>query len=348
MNREEEVAVADRRKLKVAVLSFAHTHAIGYSRLLAGRDDIELVITDPDGASAPDDSPRGADLAGMLGVPYVHSYEEALAWGPDAVIVTAENARHRSLVEQAAAAGAHILCEKPLATTVDDARAMVAAAERAGVTLMTAYPVRFASSFRDAVARVRSGQLGTVVGVKGTNNGKIPLADRAWFTDPALSGGGALVDHVVHCADLLDELLGELPATVRAVSNRMLHADSGVQVETGGLVTAVYPSGVVATIDCSWSVPDSAATWGGVTLQITGTRGTITVAPFAQHVSGYDLGGPVWTGTGDDLDAAMLGEFLHAVREGRPAVPGGDVGVRTLQIVAAAQASAATGQPVAV
>ncbi len=336
----------DRRRLKVAVLSFAHTHAIGYCRLLAGRGDIELVTTDPDGASATDAAPRGRQLAELLGVAYVDSYAEALAWGPDAVVVTAENARHRGLVELAAAAGAHILCEKPLASTVEDADAMVAAAERAGVTLMTAYPVRFASSFRDACDRVRAGQLGTVIGVKGTNNGKIPLTDRAWFTDAALSGGGALVDHVVHCADLLDELLGELPTSVRAVSNRMLHAGSGVQVETGGLVTAVYPSGVIATIDCSWSVPDSSPTWGGVTLQITGTRGSITLAPFAQHVTGYDPVGEVWEGVGDDLDAAMLGEFVSAVREGRAARPGGDVGVRTLRIVDAAQRSARTGQPV--
>lgn len=340
--------MTDRRTIKVAVLSFAHTHAIGYCRLLAARDDIELVTTDPDGASAPDAGPRGAELAALLGVPYVETYDEALAWGPDAVIVTAENARHRELVERAAAAGAHILCEKPLATTVADAEAMLAATERAGVTLMTAYPVRFAASFTDACARVRSGRLGEIIGVTGTNNGKIPLADRAWFTDEALSGGGSFIDHVVHCADLLDELLGTLPTSVRAVSNRMLHADAGVDVETGGLVTAIYPGGIVATIDCSWSVPDSAPTWGGITLQITGTRGTLTIAPFAQHISGHDASGEVWEGVGDDLDGAMIAEFLGAVREGRPAVPDGGVGLRTLRVVAAAQRSAATGQPVAV
>jgi 1,5-anhydro-D-fructose reductase (1,5-anhydro-D-mannitol-forming) len=337
--------VTDRPKLKVAVLSFAHPHAIGYCKRLAARGDIDLVATDPDGATAGDPAPRGAELAEQLGVRYLATYEDAIAWGPDAVIVAAENVRHRRLVELAAAAGAHILCEKPLATTVEDARAMVSAAESAGVTLMTAYPVRFASSFQDAVARVRAGQLGEIVGVKGTNNGKVPR-ERSWFTDPALSGGGALVDHVVHCADLLDELLGSVPDTVRAVSNRMLHADSGVGVETGGLVTAVYPGGVVATIDCSWSVPDNAATWGGLTLQITGTKGTLTVSPFVQHVRGYDDDGQVWVGVGDDLDAAMLAEFLDAVREGRPAIPDGQVGVRTLRIVEAAQRSVRTGQPV--
>ncbi|WP_223690148.1 Gfo/Idh/MocA family protein [Leifsonia poae] len=338
--------VTERPKTKIAVLSFAHPHAIGYCRLLAARDDVELLTTDPDGATAGDAAPRGADLAGMLGVPYAESYAEALAWAPDAVVVTAENARHRELVELAAGAGAHILCEKPLATTVDDAKAMVAAAELAGVTLMTAYPVRFAASFVDARDRVRAGQLGTIIGVKGTNNGKIPLADRSWFTDETLSGGGSLVDHVVHCADLLDELFGALPTSVRAVSNRMLHADSGVTVETGGMVTAIYPGGVVATIDCSWSVPDSSPTWGGVTLQITGTKGRLTIAPFVQHVRGYDAAGEIWESVGDDLDRAMLAEFLAAVRDGRTATPDGRVGVRTLQVVDAAQRSVRSGQPI--
>ncbi|KRC50715.1 dehydrogenase [Leifsonia sp. Root227] len=331
--------------LKIAVLSFAHPHAIGYCRLLAGRDDIDLIVTDPDGATAPDAALRGEALAASIGVRYVADYETALAWGPDAVIVTAENSRHRELVEAAAAAGAHILCEKPLATTVDDGRAMLDAAERAGVTLMTAYPVRFAPSFVDALARVRAGQLGDVVGIRGTNNGKLP-SDRAWFTDQTLAGGGALVDHVVHCADLLDELLGALPTTVRAVSNRLLHADDGLQVETGGLVTATYPGGVVATIDCSWTMPENGPTWGGLTLQLTGTKGNITIAPFAPHVSGQTVDGQVWEGVGDSLDALMLAEFLDAVRTGRAAVPDGRVGLRTLQVADAARRSAVDGQPV--
>ena len=336
--------------MKIAILSFAHTHAATYARLLAARDDIELVASDPDGAETvsftSDVGPRGRALADQLGVSYLDNYDDVFAWGPDAVIVTAENARHRALVERAAAAGADILCEKPLATTLDDGRAMHSAVRDAGVRLMVAYPVRFSSSFADARARVSAGQLGTVLGVRGTNNGKIPLADRAWFTDQGLAGGGSLVDHVVHCADLLDALLGESAATVRAVSNRILHADRGVAVETGGLVTVTYPSGVIATIDCSWSVPDSAPTWGGLTLQIVGTKGTMTIAPFAQHVDGYDANGPVFTPVGDDLDGAMLEEFLCAVRDRRQPQPDADVGMRTLAIVDAARRSAETGQPV--
>ncbi|PRB06974.1 Gfo/Idh/MocA family protein [Microbacterium sp. MYb64] len=328
--------------LRIAVLSFAHTHALSYVHALRAMPGVEIIATDPDGASAPDDAPRGAALAAELGVAYVDGYEEAFAWKPDAVVIASENSRHRALVERAAAAGAHVLCEKPLATSVEDATAMRAACEAAGVTLMVAFPVRFAPSYRDAVAQLRSGRLGAVLGVVGANNGKLPQ-DRAWFTDPVLAGGGALVDHVVHCADLLDELLGERPHAVRAIANQALYGDRDLAVETGGMVTLQYPSGVIASIDCSWSWPVSSPTWGGLTLQIVAERGTITVSPFAQGVAGHDAHGETWDPVGADLDALLLAEFVAAIREGRRPQPDGDVGVRTVEIVTAAQASAARG-----
>ena len=145
---------------------------------------------------------------------------------------------------------------------------------------------------------------------------------------------------------MLDDLLGETAQSVRAVANRILHASSGVGVETGGLVTVRYPRGVIATIDCSWNIPDSAPTWGGPTLQIVGTKGTVTIAPFAQHLDGYDSAGAVFAPIGDNLDGAMLNEFLCATQDGRQPQPDGDVGFRTLQIADAARRSAVTGQPV--
>jgi 1,5-anhydro-D-fructose reductase (1,5-anhydro-D-mannitol-forming) len=328
--------------LRIAVLSFAHTHALSYVHALKAMPGIELIATDPDGASAPDDALRGADLAAELGVAYVDDYDAAFAWKPDAVVIAAENSRHRDLVERAAHAGAHVLCEKPLATTVDDAVAMQRACDEAGVILMVAYPVRFSPTVRDALAELRAGRLGRILSVTGVNNGKLP-GDRAWFTDPELAGGGALVDHVVHCADLLDELLGERATTVRAVSNGILHAQRDLAVETGGLVTIGYPSGVIATIDCSWSWPMSSPTWGGVTLQVVAERGTVTVSPFAKGVAGHDVNGETWTPVGADLDALLLDEFVAAVREGRQPQPDAGVGIRTVEIVKAAQASAASG-----
>ena len=183
--------------LKVAIASFAHVHAGSYAHLLASLPGIDVLSADPDGAGAPDPGPRGAEFAAQFGIPYVDSYDELFAWGPDAVVVTSENAGHRELVERAAAVGAHVLCEKPLATEVADGEAMLAACEAAGTILMIAYPVRFAPSYAQLRANVEAGRLGDVFAVLGTNNGKIPYAARQWFTDAKLAGGGALDDELL-------------------------------------------------------------------------------------------------------------------------------------------------------
>jgi predicted dehydrogenase len=130
---------------------------------------------------------------------------------------------------------------------------------------------------------------------------------------------------------------------VRAVGNRILHADKGVDVETGGNVTIGYPSGVFATIDCSWSQPDNAAIWGDVTLQVTGTRGSLSMSAMGRHVAGTTADGPVWMPFGSDFDLAMIRHFLSCVRTGERPGPDGRVGVRTTRIVDAARESATTG-----
>ena len=319
--------------LKVALMSCAHTHAVGYAGLLEARADVDLAVADPDGYG---------DVRGERVVP---SYEEAWgAWpeGPDAIVVTSANAHHKDLVLEAARRGVHVLCEKPLATNLPDAEAMVTACREAGVVLMTAFPVHFAPEVEALRTAITDGTLGEVIGLTGTNNGKLP-AGRDWFTDVELAGGGSLVDHTVHIAEILDAMFGE-PATVHAVSNRILYADrAGEGAETGGLVTLGYASGMVATIDCSWSQPADAPTWGGLRLQAVGTGGQLQIDAFAQHVGGHDQ----WLPYGTDTDGLLLEAFLDAVRAGEAVAPTGDVGLRTVRVVAAAQESVRTGQPVA-
>jgi predicted dehydrogenase len=332
--------------LKVGLLSLAHVHAATYAALLRDRPDVEVVVADPDAATAPPDEQRASALAAELGVRLVDSYAELFRWGPDAVVICAETARHRELVELSASRGVPILCEKPLATTAEDARAMLDACHHAGVTLMTAYPVRFHPAFRSARATIRSGKLGRVLSTSGTNNGQAPLASRRWFVDPELAGGGSLIDHTVHLADLLDDLLDARPVEVYAQTNGIVHGGD-VSVETGGLVVVTYDDGTVSTIDCSWSAPATYPSWGGLTLTVECEGGSVDFDAFSDRVELYDdeLGRLRWLDFGTNLDALMLDAFLAGVRTARPVQPDGEAGYRTLQLVLAAYASAASGQP---
>lgn len=333
--------------MKIAVMSFAHLHAVSYIRCLQALG-VELLTADPDHVDRPAGEAGGAELAAELGARYVDSYAEMLKWRPDGVVVCSENSKHRELVELAASAGAHVLCEKPIATTLADARAMINACTAQSVNLMIAYPVRFSPAFVALQDTLRSGRLGTPVAVTGTNNGRIPLDQRAWFVDPLMCGGGSMTDHIVHVADLLDSLFESARVrSVYATTNAIMHAGQ-VAVETAGLVSVSYDNGVAATIDCSWSRPASYPTWGGLTLQLVGSRGIADMDAFSQRVDGHSesAGNGVWLPYGTDSDAVLMAEFVSSIADGRVPQPDGEVGFRTLQIVAAGYESVRTGQPV--
>jgi predicted dehydrogenase len=337
--------------VKLGIVSFAHHHAGFYMSSLAGRADVDVMATDPHGSDAiVGRESRGPALAERFGVGYVNSYDELLAWGPDAVLVCSENTRHAEDVIAAAQAGAHVLVEKPMATSVADAQRMIDTCDRAGVVLMVSYPIRFTPMYLAMRDAVRRGDIGTIMSATGTNNGKLPMGGAGWFTDPSLSGGGALMDLVVHVADLLDDLLdGAQASTVYAASNRVLHADNPlVAVETGGLVTISYPGGQIATIDCSWSEPEHSPNWGGLTLEVVGTQGVAEMDPFAPRVGGFDNANrkEFWLSFGVDSTVPLIDEFLSAISAGREPRPNGRTGLRSLAIADAAQRSAACGQPV--
>ncbi|MEU6122071.1 Gfo/Idh/MocA family oxidoreductase [Streptomyces sp. NPDC047123] len=334
--------------MKVAVLSFAHVHAASYLRLLARMPGIEALGSDPDTDLAAPGEVRGRAVADAAGAAYADTYEEAFAWGPDAVIVCSENTRHRPLVERAAAYGAPVLCEKPLAATVEDGEAMVAACAAAGVRLAVAHPVRFSPAYAALKAAVDSGEAGPVLAVSGANNGAMPTRARRWFAEPALSGGGALMDHTVHIADLLDDLFGDArPVEVYAQTNNLLYAGE-VDAETAGLVAITYSDGTVATIDCSWSHPRSHHSWGGLELTVVAERATLEMDAFDQKVHGFSerTGRVTELPFGVDLDERMLRTFLYGAEEGGTTVAGGAGGLRTLRLVAAGYASARSGRPV--
>ena len=326
--------------LKIGIFSFAHMHAVSYAQEIAARPDAALAgIADPDAA-------RGQAMAAQLGTTYFSSEAALLDQGLDGAIITSENSHHRRLVETAAQAGVRaILCEKPLAATAEDARAMIAACAAGGSSLATAFPCRYSPAFQRLRAQVQAGAVGEVLAIRGTNRGKMP---GGWFVDPSLSGGGAVIDHTVHVADLNWALLGRNAAEVYAeVGNGFSHQDW----EDTGFLTIGYEGGVFATLDTSWSRPKTYPAWGDVTLQIVGTNGILDMDMFAQNLVHYDdrAGAVSWAGWGSGTDHGLIADFLRlASGEEAPDLATGEDGLRALAVALAAYQSAALGQPVAV
>ncbi len=327
--------------IRIGIMSFAHVHAQGYVENVRAVPGVELV------GGADDDRTRGAHVAATLGLRVWPTYEDLLAQRLHGVIVCSENARHRPLVELAARAGIHVLCEKPLATTLADARAILAACTQAGVILTVALPMRFSAPLLEAQRALEEGRLGEVVCCATTNQGQNPRRHSDWFVKKQLAGGGAVMDHTVHLVDVLRWYLRSEVAEVYAQTTDLLPGGDG-DVETGGLILLSFANGVFATIDCSWSRPASYPTWGGLTLEIIGKRGAMFVDAFRQHLTIYPEHSPgiSWRPWGSDANQAMVTEFVSAIREERtPAVTGFD-GYQALEVVVAAYESARTGQPV--
>lgn len=336
--------------MRVGLLSFAHLHAEAYLPILQAMPGVEVT------GIADDNLERARYFAAQFNVPVFETYAALLAEKPDAVVICSENARHLPLVQMAAEAGAHILCEKPLATTTADAQAVVETCRRAGVHLMTAFPMRFSTPAQEINTLMRSGKLGRIYGCNATNQGappefhqaeNLPFLKRDWFVDKALAGGGAMADHIVHLADLLRWYWGSEVTEVYAASNAILHAGK-VQVETGGLVMLTFANRAFASIDCSWSKPAYYPTWGGLKLEIVAENGLAVMDAYKQIMTVYShrVGRPQFAYWGSDANAGMLAEFISACRENRaPSVTGED-GLRAVEIVEAAYQSAESGQPV--
>ncbi|GAA2529856.1 Gfo/Idh/MocA family oxidoreductase [Pilimelia columellifera] len=231
---------------------------------------------------------------------------ELVTDGADAVVVGGDPAQRRGLVEQAAAAGSHVLCEPPLAPNEADAERMIEACSRAGVGLTLALPIRFSPTFAALRRAVADGELGRLLTVNGTVNGV---------------GPGAAVTLI----DLVDVLLDGEPAE-----------EVYAQAAPGGgpaVLMVRYPGGTVASFGCGW---DTTAA------EFTGERATVRYDPFPRLL---DVRGPQDTNDGAALDAAMLGAFLAGVRDGRPAGPDGGAALRGLRIVRAARRSMGTARP---
>ena len=317
--------------IKIGIMSFAHMHAQSYAAALNALPDVELT------AVYDDDVKRGKAMAAAFGTAFVANQKSFLALDTAGVIITSENAKHRAMVEAAAAASKWILCEKPLAPTVEDAKAMVAACKKAKVGLGTAFPCRHAQPLMAAKAQIDAGALGDIYAVTCTNHGQCP---GGWFADDALSGGGAIMDHTVHVADLLRWMVGKEITKVYCELGNQLHGDS-FKTDDLGSVHMEMEGGVQVNHIASWSRPKSFYTWGDVTMDFIGEKGVLTVDAFNQKLTVFDdkLGRAVWAGWGDDADRGLVADFIASIRERRdPAITGID-GLRATEVTVAAYKS---------
>lgn len=251
-------ADAGEPPFRAAVVGLVHGHAEGFFEQNLHRPDLQIVgVAEPDAALASEYASRfSLDRSLMFS-----SLEEMLQkTHPQAALVYTNTLDHRKVVEICARRGVHVMMEKPLAVSVEDARAIAHAAQQGRIHVMVNYETTWYRSNRaayDLVHEKAVGDIRKVVvhdGHRGPREIGVGPEFLAWLTDPKLNGAGALFDFGCYGADLMTWLMdGRRPDTVTAVTQQ-IKPDIYPRVDDEATIVLTYPR-AQAILQASWNWP---------------------------------------------------------------------------------------------
>ena len=255
-----------KTKIGIGIISFAHGHANAYCSKMWGFDDVQLI------ACWDDNIDRGKNAANQYGMSFSPHLEDIVNNKEiDAVIVTCETNRHAEMVAAAASAGKHILCQKPMALTLDDCDRIAGAVEKSGVKFMMAHQMRRDPANIKMKELIESGVLGKIGLLRRRhcinvlfNEGFVTGPSR-WHIDPE-KNMGMFMDDASHATDFIYWMLGK-PSSVMAEIDNVL---TDVAPDDTGVAIYRFPSGEMAIL-----INTSVTHAGENTTEIYGDRGVV-------------------------------------------------------------------------
>jgi predicted dehydrogenase len=295
-----------------------------------------------------DSIPAAADhLAGLFDAAAARSLDE-LFEASDVVDVCTPTYLHREVVVAAAAAGRPAICEKPLARTVADGEAMIAACRAAGVPLFVAHVVRYINEYVAAKQAVEAGRVGRLAVIRLRRESSRPNKPAGhWFFDPARSGG-MMLDLLIHDYDYARYLAGD----VESVWARTVRDSSGAEVDFGFAVLR-HVSGAITHVSGGWVYPWPVFRTG---FEIAGDAGLIAyestdTTPVTSYLIGERAAGEAGTGLPDSPVtenpwALELADFVASIQGGGPPRVSAQDGLEAVKIATAVIESSRTGHPV--
>jgi 1,5-anhydro-D-fructose reductase (1,5-anhydro-D-mannitol-forming) len=296
------------------------------------------------------DPTRVARYAHEQGIPRAFDSVAALLADPavDIVYISTTNDRHYDPALAAAAAGKHVLCEKPLALSLDQARQMIAVCNSAGVVLGTNHHLRNAVTHRALRQLLADGAIGTPLAARVFHAVHLPPRLQGWRVDRPDAGGGVVLDITVHDADTLRFVLADEVAEVTALtanqgmaSSELEDAVMGAMRFRGGVLAQFHDAFTIPHAHTGFEIHGSDGSLYGVDVMTQAPQGTITL----RRDGNDELIDP---GPHEDLYARSVRLFNAAVSvDGQPAATGED-GFRSLAIALAVRESALTGRAVPV
>jgi predicted dehydrogenase len=327
-----------RKKIRYAVVGLGHLAQVAVLPGFAGAANSELV------AIVSGDKTKLRKLGKKYELEHVYSYDEyeqALAQ-VDAVYLVLPNHLHREYAVRAANAGVHVLCEKPMAVTEEECRAMIEAAKGNKTKLMIAYRLHFEEANLAAIKLAKSGQLGDLRIFDSVFTQQV-VADNIRVTEPVEKGGGPVYDMGVYCINAARYLFRAEPTSVMAFS-----ANNGEKrfqkVDEMTSVVMRFPGERLATFTCSFGAADVSR------YTLTGTKGVLTAEPAydysmaLKHRVTIDEKTISKTFRKHDQLAAELIYFSDCILHNKEPEPSGLEGLADVRIVRAIDESAQTGR----
>ena len=290
---------------------------------------------------------KGVKYSGMYGIPKssIYTYETfdeiVNNKDVDAVYIGLPNSMHCEYTLRAAAAGKHVLCEKPMAISSAECRQMIDGCRKANRKLMIAYRVQYEPTWSHALDLISSGALGQMQAFQGGFYGQMGAGD--WRLNRKLAGGGSLLDLGIYPLNAIRQITGEEPADFTAVAATRDHGGRFVEVEQSLEWTMKFPSGIIASCGCSYGQV------GPNYLVMNGDKGTLEMNP------GFTYDGPHLKGTvgGQPIDEQSHGKhpyvfaleadhFSDCVRNNKEPKSPGEDGLKDLIAIEAIYKAAGT------
>ncbi len=328
------------RTAVIGIGSFGELHARAYVH--SPMADLVAVVTTTEA--------RAREVGEKLGVHWYTDFREMLGMEDvDAVSISNRDADHREPAIACARAGKHILLEKPMAPTVEEAVAIIDVVDEAGVKMMVNFINRFAPNYVGAYEAIQRGEIGEVISVFSRRNGsRWAMENYGKWTDILMSTGIHEIDLITWYAD----------SPVKRVYGESARFSVPQEQEDNVFMSLLrMENGTIGNLETSWSLPATHPTYLEFRTDIVGTKGIISmnnsnrgmVVSTAEECTYPDISlWPVQRGRVGGALREAIAHFLECILEDREPIVGSAEGRHSLEVVMAIKESCRSGKPIEV
>ncbi len=261
---------------------------------------------------------RAHAVARATGATPYFDYHEVLARDDiDAVDICLPTYLHAAVSVEALRQGKHVLCEKPMAVTLEEADAMITAAREANRVLMIGHVRRFDPRYTTVKHALVQGEIGHLVHVRRAERQHLPFPGDAWYWHPH-AGGGIFLDIGVHVTDLFHWYFATEPETIFALGRQIRPEAQAARSFDHAVLLITFPDGRIAQAEISWAYPPHFGRSQYALLELIGTQGRLVysdrdAAPMLVYDSNDGLDLPTYFRFMSALEEAFVAEIAHFI-----------------------------------